>query len=200
VDLVRWLEERPLEEIEHTNVARSIVSAAARMALGDLDSAMSLLAASETALRSEGGFWWAEFLPLALRIALAGDDHTLAERLADTIEPRQPLSQHAIVAAQALLAEAHGDYETASAAFAEAASRWHDFAVVYEEAYSLLGQGRCLVALGRAPEAAPVLEQARAIFARLEAKPALEETDAALARVGASADESAATAAGGSSP
>jgi hypothetical protein len=51
----------------------------------------------------------------------------------------------------------------------------------YEEAQALLGQGRCLVALGRAPEAAPVLEGARRIFARLKARPALTETDALLA-------------------
>jgi len=40
------------------------------------------------------------------------------------------------------------------------------------------------VALGRAPEAAPVLEQAREIFAKLKAKPALAETDELLARAG----------------
>jgi hypothetical protein len=37
------------------------------------------------------------------------------------------------------------------------------------------------VALGRAPEAAPVLEQARAIFARLEAAPALADIEALIA-------------------
>ena len=47
----------------------------------------------------------------------------------------------------------------AAAGFADAAARWHDFAAPYEEAHALLGQGRCLVALGRAPEAAPVLER-----------------------------------------
>jgi len=53
--------------------------------------------------------------------------------------------------------------------------------VPYEEAQARLGQGRCLVALGRAPEAAPVLETAREIFARLGARPALEEAEALLA-------------------
>jgi hypothetical protein len=59
--------------------------------------------------------------------------------------------------------------------------------VPYEEAQALLGEGRCLVALGRAPEAAPVLEQARAIFARLGAEPALHEADQLLGRIGAEA-------------
>ena len=57
----------------------------------------------------------------------------------------------------------------------------------YEEAQALLGQGRCLVALDRAPAAAPVLEQAREIFARLGARPALEETDVLLAQTEAEA-------------
>ena len=55
------------------------------------------------------------------------------------------------------------------------------FGVPYEEGHALLGQGRCLVALGRAPEAAAPLAAAREIFARLGAKPALAETDAWLA-------------------
>jgi hypothetical protein len=56
-------------------------------------------------------------------------------------------------------------------------SRWHDFAAVHEEAQALLGQGRCLVALGRASEAAAPLSAARDIFTRLGAGPALVEAD-----------------------
>jgi len=47
-----------------------------------------------------------------------------------------------------------------------------------------LGQGRCLVALGRAPEAAAPLVAAREIFSRLGAKPALAETDEWLQKTG----------------
>jgi tetratricopeptide (TPR) repeat protein len=83
--------------------------------------------------------------------------------------------------AEAMVAESSGELEAATAGFADAAARWHDFSVPYEEAQALLGQGRCLVALGRAPEAAPVLEAAREIFARLGARPALAETQAMLA-------------------
>ena len=53
----------------------------------------------------------------------------------------------------------------------------------YEEGHALLGQGRCLVALGTAPEAAAPLAAAREIFARLGAKPALAKTDELLLRV-----------------
>ena len=88
---------------------------------------------------------------------------------------------HTGVTCRAPLAEARGEHETAAAGFADAAARWHGFGVPYEEGHALLGQGRCLVALGRAPEAAAPLAAAREIFARLGAKPALTETDAALA-------------------
>jgi hypothetical protein len=49
--------------------------------------------------------------------------------------------------------------------------------------WGLLGHGRCLAMLGRAPEAARILEQARGILARLGARPALDETGALLARL-----------------
>ena len=74
-----------------------------------------------------------------------------------------------------------GEHEAAAAGFADAASRWHEFGVPYEEAHALLGEGRCLVTLGRSREVRQPLEQARAIFTRLGANPALEETTALLA-------------------
>jgi len=193
VKIADWLEKRTIPGESLVSAGVCIAAAAARMALGDSVRALDLLARGDAALRGAGGFWFASLLPHAVRIALTAGDRDLAERLAASLEPPlQPLSEHATVAAKALVAEARGEYEAAAAGFADAAARWHDFAAVYEEAHALLGQGRCLVALGRAPEAAPVLEQARAIFARLEAKPALEETDAVLARV-AAAGESTAT-------
>ena len=149
--LVEWLEQRALDEsTAKDEVACSIAAAAARMALGEPDRALDHLSRSEAALRGKGGYWDAEWLPRAVRIALVAGDHALAERLAGSLEPLQPLSCHAIVAAQALVSEARGDYEAAATSFADAASRWHDFAAHYEEAQALLGQGRCLVALGRA--------------------------------------------------
>jgi hypothetical protein len=57
--------------------------------------------------------------------------------------------------------------------------------VPYEVGHALLGQGRCLVALGRAPEAAAPLAAAREIFARLGARPALADTDDWLVRAAA---------------
>ena len=180
--LVDWLEQRALDE-STAKAGLCIAAAAARMALGDPVRALDHLARSESALRDKGGYWEAHLLPHAVRIALAAGDSALSERLAGSLEPLQPLSRHAIVAAQAFVTEARGDHDAAAAGFADAASRWLGFAAHYEEAQALLGQGRCLVALGRAPEAAAPLAAARDIFERLGAKPALEETDGLLRQV-----------------
>ena len=76
----------------------------------------------------------------------------LAARLVDGVEPRTPLAEHALCACRAQLAEAAGDHAEAAALYAEAAERWREFGNVPERAYALLGQGRCLAALGK-PEA-----------------------------------------------
>jgi class 3 adenylate cyclase len=63
------------------------------------------------------------------------------------------------------------------------AEGWREFGDPYEEGQALIGQGRCLAARGRAPEAAAPLAAAREIFARLGARPALAETDAVMQRI-----------------
>ena len=122
-------------------------------------------------------------LPLAVRLAVGAGDVPLAEALAAHVEPSLPLYQHALASAQASLAEARGEQTAAAVGFAAAAAAWHDFGVPYEEAQALLGQGRCLVAIGRAPEAAQPLREAREFFARLGAKPALVEVDQLLSGI-----------------
>ena len=116
-------------------------------------------------------------LPELMRCAVHLGRPQLVSRLHEGMEPTMPLMADILASSGAMVAEAAGDVETAVAGYADAASRWHDFGVPYEEAQALLGQGRCLVALGRAPEAAARLAAAREIFARLGAKPALAETD-----------------------
>ena len=79
-----------------------------------------------------------------------------------------------------LLDEAHERHDVAVASYSAAAAHWRDRGTPYEEGQALLGQGRCLLVLGKAPEAAAPLAAARDIFSRLGAKPALAETDELL--------------------
>ncbi len=71
----------------------------------------------------------------------------------------------------------------AATLYAEAAARWQAFGNVPERASALLGQGRCLQALGGAGAEVP-LADARELFAPMGYKPALAETEALLEHPG----------------
>ena len=123
-----------------------------------------------------------ELLAAACRTALAvGATDFVTRSLNGTASTvSMPASSRAMCLA--LLAESQSEFATSLEGFAQAAAGWRDLTIPLEEAYSRFGEGRCLVALGRAQEAAQPLEQAREIFERLGARPALEETDEWLER------------------
>ncbi len=127
-----------------------------------------------------GDAWLFIALPEAARVALRCGDTGLAHRLYRLVRGELPSGRNAVASVANLCAEARGEHEAAAAGFADAAVRWHDFGMPYEEGQALLGQGRCLVALGRGPEAVASLREAHEIFARLSAKPALAETEQLL--------------------
>ena len=70
-----------------------------------------------------------------------------------------------------------GDHAEAAALYAEAAARWQEFGNVPEHAHALLGQGRCLLALGD-PAAEQPLREAAELFSSMGYRPALAETNA----------------------
>jgi class 3 adenylate cyclase/tetratricopeptide (TPR) repeat protein len=127
--------------------------------------------------------YFGRYLATMLRTALAAGDPALAERLAAGLELRYPLDKHALCAARAQLAEHTGDRAEAATLFAEAARRWQEFGNVPERAYALLGQGRCLLALGQ-PGTEEPLGEAADLFASMGYEPALAETKALLEQVG----------------
>src|SRR5262249_16646281 len=118
-------------------------------------------------------------LPSLVRTALALDDTALAARFTAGVQPAVPLRAHALASARAQLAEAARRYADAVALYHEAALRWQRFGNVPERAYAMLGQGRCLAALGK-PEAEAPLREARDLFNTLGYQPALAETQALL--------------------
>ncbi len=156
------------------------VAARARAALGQHEQAVALLAEIEATPGSRENQNYPAYLPAMVRTALALGDPELADRLVTGVEPQTPNHEHALVTARAVLSEAHGDLEGAAAGYADAAERWQAFGVVAEQAFALLGQGRCLTHRGRTSEASPVLHQAREIFQELQAAPALAEIDELL--------------------
>ena len=86
----------------------------------------------------------------------------------------------------AIAEEAKGHPIQALSLFREAEESWAAFGDPYEEAHSLLGQGRCLLELSRPSKAALALQHAQDIFQRLRAAPALAEADALADKAAAS--------------
>jgi class 3 adenylate cyclase/tetratricopeptide (TPR) repeat protein len=148
-------------------------------AQGRSQQARALLSELEQVAGTRADPYYASVLPELVRAAHALGDPALAVRLVDGVEPRMPLFEHALSACQAQLAEAAGDDARAAGLYAEAAERWREFGNVPERAYALLGQGRCLTALGK-PGAAEPLRGAQELFVSMGYKPALSETKALL--------------------
>jgi class 3 adenylate cyclase/tetratricopeptide (TPR) repeat protein len=116
-----------------------------------------------------------------LRVVLGLGELQLAERLIAHAEASAttPFDWHSVASMKAQLAEAEGGHAAAADLHRDAAERWRQFGNVPEQAYALLGQGRCLHALGD-PAAAPPLTEARELFASMGYKPAQVETEALL--------------------
>jgi len=181
-----WLTERGREsEVGFLRTYAMLTASAVHHAIGSVGVARDLLAEWAAMPHGRGKpTHYVELVPEAVRSALAAGDSDLAVRLGEAIEPVWPVGEHALATVSALLAEDRAQHTEGVSAFVDAAARWSGFGVPYEEAQALLGQARCLVALGRVPEAAVPLTKARKIFARLGATPALDEIESLLSEVG----------------
>jgi tetratricopeptide (TPR) repeat protein len=176
---VDWLIEttRAAEGVDQK--AFTFTTAAAMVVEAAPERARALLAELDEAPGIHETVYFSGQLSTMVRTALAADDPALALHLVERLEPRYPLDEHALCAARAQLAEAAGDHSGAADLYAEAAERWLEFGNVPERAYALLGQGRCLIALGN-PDAAHPLHHARELFTSMGYAPALAETEALL--------------------
>ncbi len=160
-------------------VVLGLAAAAAALTSDSPDEARLLLNELEETEGARETTYYRRQLAAMVRSALAADDDELAGRLTERLEPHYPIDEHALCAARAQLGEAAGNYVDAATLYAEAAERWREFGNVPERAYALLGQGRCLTALGQ-PEAALPLREARELLGSMGYKPALAETEALL--------------------
>ncbi len=161
-----WIEQAA----RHTEAGESLSGglgtvSAARLMLGDAAEARRLLA-EIVALEDVGTWYWFTLLPTLVRTAISAGALELAEAIHGRSEPQVPFAEHVVAAGAAMLLEARGDHETAADAYADVVGRFEAMGVIPELAFALLGQGRSLVALGRAEEARAVLERAEAIFTR----------------------------------
>jgi len=178
---VEWAIEyaRDSSSIEN-RVAALAVAAMASLGAGDPKGAATALSVLERTPHVRESTNYPSLLPAMVRTAVAAGDLALADRLASGFGPNYPYTEHALCATRAILAEATGETEQAAGLYAEAAGRWERFGVVPERGFALLGQGRCLLVLGRPVEAVGALRSAREVLSALGALPFLAETDALL--------------------
>jgi hypothetical protein len=120
-------------------------------------------------------------LPRLSRTAQTLEDDDLLARLAAGVPETLPRQQHALITVRAIQAERAGEHAQAAALYADAADRWDQFTEVIEQAHALLGQGRCLTALGD-PDADVPLREARALFDQMGARRRVDECDTLIAK------------------
>ena len=180
-----WLVESVRQVGQPAALVEALAAAAvARFEAGAHEDARSLIAELEETPGSRETVYYARQLPAMLRVALQDADRALAERLMHGLDRRYPLNDHVLCAARAQLAEHAGEHAHAATLYAEAAARWQEFGNVPERAHALLGQGRCLLAIGE-PGAEQPLREAGDLFAAMGYKPALAETEALLEQTAA---------------
>jgi tetratricopeptide (TPR) repeat protein len=176
---VDWLVETARRIAAADIAGIGLAAAAAALSTEAPERACSLLAEVEQRPGVRETPYYARQLPGMVRIALAAGEHELAGRLVRGLEPLNPLDEHALCAGRAQLTENEGRLDEAAELFAEAATRWWEFGHVPERAHAMLGEGRCLVGLGR-PGAEEALREARDLFAQMGYRPALGTTEALL--------------------
>ena len=152
----------------------------AHVALGNPSHAATLLTEITETPNTHNTPYYAAYLPTLVRAALTLERPDLAQALTTNYHPHTPYAHHALTTTNAAIAEHRGQHQPAAQGYADATHRWHEFGVVPEQGFALLGHGRCLIHLGQPHQAATVLHLARERFTQLGAMPALTDTDTLL--------------------
>jgi class 3 adenylate cyclase/tetratricopeptide (TPR) repeat protein len=171
--LASWLEEvdatfsEPARAWAEGYIVRAI--ALSRAAIGQREQALALLA------QLPDGGWGASID--TVRTAIDLGEIELADEFAARLGGD--------VTADAAVAEARGDLETAADGYANAADRHRSRGEIVSLAQTLVCLGRVRARLGRTGNAAEALDEARPILVKLQAAPLLAETDSLLGQLDA---------------
>src|SRR3954447_1599719 len=170
-------------DIADPQVLVPALAASAQMAFaqGEAHAAVELAREVETRTHSGASLYRPTYLPELVAIALAGGAEDVAAAFLGSGYRSTGRIAHSFTAARAVAAEAGADFDAAHALYEDAAAGWAEYGFVLGRAEALHGTGRCLVAVGRAQQAAMPLRDARASFAELGALPAVERVDRTLA-------------------
>ena len=167
---------RAFDDASFTAGGLSVVANLA-LAVGAVERAASVLHELEAYPSIREAWGYADSLPQNTRVALEAAGIQFAQQLATGVR-ESPLSRISLGMVEAQLAEALGEFDRAAELYRSAEEGWRTFSVP-ERAQSLLGRGRCLLAMGK-PGAADPLRGAREVFGGLGAELYLPEVDALL--------------------
>ena len=174
----------PARDVAHPQILAPalLFSALAEHANGDGRSALALLEEFEAATHENARIYRAFLFADVARVCVAADALPLAKRLATDLDVVAPGHVYGLLSGRAVIDEAEGRLGEALSGYTQAAALWREFGNVVEEAYALLGRGRCLLGRERTGAAAGPLAAARGVFERLGARPLVAEVDEHLAR------------------
>jgi hypothetical protein len=141
---------------------------------GDAERARRTLSDVAALDESRNSLFYCLALPVAMRTAVALGDLGLARRLIDGINPSYDMHVASAASARAALVEVTDGSRDALPLYADAAQRMRAMGHIRELAFSLLGQGRCLVHQGE-PAATDVLREAQTLFASFGFAPRVAE-------------------------
>ena len=139
-----------------------VVAALLAFSRGDMTGALELASEVDRMTRVGSPAWRTWYLMWPIRIAAAAGDVDLVASSLDGPEHGSAWYACARLGARAMIAEAKGEIGDAARLYADAAQAWHEWGSVVEQAYALLGLGRC----GNAN----ALRDGQAIFERLGAR------------------------------
>ena len=145
-------------------LATAALVASAQM---EVATAREYVAELESITRDGGPTWRSLCLAWPVRIAAAVGELELAAAFLDGSEHASAWDGCARSGALAILAEARGRLDEAAPLYRDASERWDEYGSVVEQAYALLGLGRC----GHAK----ALREGQAIFAGLGASPVVAQ-------------------------
>jgi hypothetical protein len=177
---------RALELARETDDRQVLVAVAASAAMalaaaGRPADARALLEEASN-VRHPGNYEFAFSLPQLARAAASIHAPDLVPRFALGVPELMAGQRHALATVRAIEAEQREDHRQAAALYGEVAAQWEQFTARLEQAYALLGEGRCLAAL-EAPTAEDVLRRARALFDAIGALPRVADCDSLITQV-----------------
>jgi tetratricopeptide (TPR) repeat protein len=157
------------------------VAALVAIARGELETAARLARETRSIKSGNAAFRFYELAGL-VRVLIRCGAREDAQKMVIGLEPRFVGERADVLSARAEIEEANEAFESGSTLYQEAAEVWSQLGNVIEQNHALLGEGRCLVQLGRTAEAGEPLRAAREAWASLGASALTAEADEWLAR------------------